>query len=137
MRLKNIGKAGNGAYQSSNQIQDLCEEHLASLKGLLNPQMVFIVFIIIIYLYSAKGIHGTLQTNKKKNAGPPPESLQYLIQQRVKYTGNFICSTNLPETKEIKKKITLFILAFFSRSDLLVSLRHSVLTPKWKPSSQE
>lgn len=40
----------------------------------------------------------------KKKVGPPPESLQYLIQQRVKYAGNFICSTNLPETKEIPKK---------------------------------
>ena len=58
--------------------------------------MVFIVSIIIIYLYSAIGIHGTLQTNKKKNMSPPPESLQYLIRQRVKYMSNFICRTNLP-----------------------------------------
>lgn len=55
--------------------------------------MVFIVSIIIIYLYSAIGIHSTLQTNKK-NTGPPPESLQHLIQQRVKYVSNFICRTN-------------------------------------------
>lgn len=32
----------------------------------------------------------------KKNMGPPPESLQYLIGQRVKYMSNFICRTNLP-----------------------------------------
>lgn len=35
--------------------------------------MVFIVSIIIIYLYSAIGIHGTLQTNKNKHESSPRE----------------------------------------------------------------
>lgn len=72
----------------------------------------------------------------KENMGPPPESLQYLIQQRVKYMSNFICRTNLPWNQWDFSKNQFIDMIISSRSDPLISDIQSAATGEG-PSSQE
>lgn len=70
----------------------------------------------------------------KENMGPRPESLQYLIQQRVKHTSNSICRTNFPWNQWDFSKNQFIDMIISSRSDPLISDIQSEATGE-EPSS--